>query len=81
MSNPWIDCLTIEELEAYHILTAKLDPHFAKQQRDFYESRDDRQLSVLAHQAWLCCDGSGYRLARSYLHHVRSTPSCNRSGS
>lgn len=63
---PWSHILSREEIEAQHALTASLDPHFAREQRQFYEGRTASQLAVLASQAWNSNDPDGYQMARSY---------------
>jgi len=67
IASAWNTILTAPELDAHYALTASLDPHFAKGERTFYESRTPTQLRVLAAQAWDCNDPTGYQLARSYL--------------
>ena len=64
--NRWSDLLDPAELEAQWALTAKLDPQHAKSSRTWWEERTADQLSVLEHQAWLCCDPGQYQLARTY---------------
>ena len=62
------------EIEAYHTLTAGIDPAFATGERAFYETRTAGQLRALMHQAWLCNQGDAYLLARSYLAQKGETP-------
>ena len=69
-ASAWNTILTAPELDAHYALTASLDPHFAKGERTFYESRTPTQLRVLAAQAWDCNDPTGYQLARSYARGV-----------
>lgn len=64
--NKWTDLLTADQLYLFHADVAKLDPNFARKQRDFYESRTAPQLDALASQAWLCNEGESYQLAKSY---------------
>ena len=66
MNNQWSHILTAAELDAHWALTAKLDPRFARQCREFYESRTASQLRVLVAQSWDCCEPTGYQLARSH---------------
>lgn len=63
----WVDVLDVPALEARFALTASLDPRFARAERAFYQGRTVNDLKALAHQAWLCCEGDAYQLARSYL--------------
>lgn len=65
-NSPWVHLLTAEELEARHALTARLDPGFAKREREFWETRTAAQLRVLEHQALRCADADQYQRARSY---------------
>ena len=64
--SAWSTVLTAAELDAYHSSTAALDQSFATKQKEFYEAQTVGSLSALMHQAWLCNDGDGYQLARSY---------------
>ena len=65
-ASAWNTILTAPELDAHYALTASLDPHFAKGERTFYESRTPTQLRVLAAQAWNCNAPTAYQLARSH---------------
>jgi hypothetical protein len=65
--NPWTNILTAEQIEASHAATAKLDPAFARRDRDFYRARTANELRSLAAQAWNCCNADSYQMARSYL--------------
>lgn len=67
MTSKWVDTLSVEEIEANFKLTASLDPAFAAQAREFYETRTPSQLKTLAAQAWNCNDADGYQMARSFL--------------
>lgn len=67
MTNKWINPLTAEQLEAQHALAARLDPAFAKADREFWESRTEPQLRVLKAQAWDANDADGYQRANTYL--------------
>lgn len=65
--NLWTDILTAEQIEASHAATAKLDPRFARQDREFYRAQTANQLRGLAAQAWNCNSPTAYQMARSYL--------------
>lgn len=65
--SKWVDILTVEELDALYALTAKIDPSFARQDREWWESRSIAQLSALKHQAWLTNDADQFQRAGSYL--------------
>jgi hypothetical protein len=65
--SPWIYILSAAELKAHYALTAKLDPRFAKQEREFYEGRTVPQLHVIKAGAWNANELTSYQLARSYL--------------
>lgn len=62
----WTHILTPAEIDTHHSNVAALDPNFASQQKQFYEAQTIGGLSALMHQSWLCNDGEGYQLARSY---------------
>lgn len=66
-SDQWNKVLSASELAASHAATAVIDPRFAKGDEAFYRSRSVNQLRALVHQAWLCCEPTGYQMARSYL--------------
>jgi hypothetical protein len=68
MTKPsqWSHILNRQEIDAYHSLTASIDPSFAAKDRAFYESRTDAQLDTLAAQAWNSNQPTPYQLARSY---------------
>lgn len=66
-SNPWGHVMTAEEIEAYHALTASLDPRFAASERQWYEGRTANQLKADMASAWWGNLASSYQLARSYL--------------
>ena len=65
--SKWTHTLSPAELEARYALTYRLDPRFARSEREFWESRTTNQLAVLAHQAWLCNDADAYQVAKSLL--------------
>lgn len=65
--NQWSDILTSAQIEASHAATAKLDPAFAKRDREFYRVQTANQLRALAAQAWNCNSPTAYQMARSYL--------------
>lgn len=62
----WTTILGADELAAHYALTASLDPAFARQSRDFYESRTEAQLEAMAAGAWIANDVDGWQLARSW---------------
>lgn len=64
--NPWTEILTPEEIDAYHRMTATLDPAFAAQERAWYLARTADELRTLTAQSWNSNDSSSYRLSRSY---------------
>lgn len=65
-ASRWTHILSAAELTALYELTASLDPAFAREWRDFYESRTEAQLESLAAGAWLCNDDDGWQMARSW---------------
>lgn len=67
MTSCWTTVLSKAELLASYELTASLDPRFAREERDFYESRTPAELRSLMAQAWLCNEDCRYQKARSYL--------------
>ena len=64
--SQWTHIMTATEINAFHALTASLDPRFAKGEREFYASRTKPQLETLAAQAWWGNEPTPYQLARSY---------------
>lgn len=64
--SQWSYVMSRKEVDAYHALTASLDPSFARREREFYESASVSALQAVASQAWNCCEPTGYQLARSY---------------
>lgn len=67
MKSPWSHILTPEEIDAYHALTASIDPRFARAERAEYQAMTAAQLRVAMSRAWLCNEACRYQLARSYL--------------
>jgi hypothetical protein len=67
MTNAWTDILTPAQLAANYALTATLDPVFAIQEKEFWESRSVAQLHSIRYGAWYANDNHGYQMARSYL--------------
>jgi hypothetical protein len=65
--SPWVDILSRAELEAYHRLTASLDPGFAERERAWWEGRTAGELRSTRGGAWYANDTHGYQMARSYL--------------
>lgn len=65
--NLWTETLDASGLAAHYAVTAKLDPRFAREEREFYETRSAAQLRALAAGAWNANNSTGYMLARSYL--------------
>jgi len=65
--SQWSHVLTAAEIEAQFALTASLDPSFARQQREWYETRTVAQLKGAAAGAWTANDSDGYQLARSFI--------------
>lgn len=65
--SQWSQILTTAEINAYHALTASLDPAFAAKERAWYESRTVNQLKSSAAQAWDWNHPTAYQLAKSYL--------------
>ena len=63
----WTDLLSREELDAQYALCATIDPAFARQDREWWESRTIPQLRVLRAQAWNIPDGDQWQRACSYL--------------
>lgn len=66
MTSQWLKVLSPAEIDAYHALTATLDPAFAKREKEFYLSQTSDRLRVLAAQSWNANDSTGYQMARSY---------------
>lgn len=64
--DAWKDILTVDQIVERHELTAKIDPSFARDEREFWETRIPFQLRAMVAQAWDCNDPSQYQLARSY---------------
>lgn len=62
----WNTILTAVELDAYHAMTAKLDPRFAREEQAWYKGRTAAQLRSDAAGAWNCNNSTAYQLARSY---------------
>lgn len=62
----WTQILTKQEIEAYHTMTAKLDPAFARQEREWFERQTKAKLETEASYAWQGNQGHAYQLARSY---------------
>lgn len=71
--SDWQTILTPEEIDAYHRMTAIIDPAFAAQDRAWYQARTANQLRALASESWNCNEGGAYQLARSYLAKLEST--------
>ena len=65
--SQWTHVLTPEEVSALYALTESLDPRFARQEREFYETRNENDLRALITGAWHANDADGYQRARSYL--------------
>jgi len=65
--SPWTHVLSAAELDAQFALTASLDPSFARQQREWYETRTIAQLKGAAAGAWTANEPDGYQLARSFI--------------
>jgi hypothetical protein len=65
--NHWGETLSAEQLEARYALTASLDPVFARDDRQYWESRTASQLRTLAAGAWCANQGEQYQMARTYL--------------
>lgn len=65
--SPWTHILSAAELDAQFALTASLDPRFARQQREWYETRSIAELKGAAAGAWNACEPDGYQLARSFI--------------
>lgn len=65
--SQWSHVLSQAEINAYHALTASLDPAYASGERAWYESRTVNQLKVAAAQAWDANIPTAYQLAKSYL--------------
>lgn len=63
----WVKIINAAEIAAYHAMTAKIDPRFAKSEAAFYASCTANRLRVLIAQAWDCNDSTAYMVARSYL--------------
>lgn len=63
----WGTIATPAELDAYHALTASLDPRFAASEIAFYQARTAPELRVLASQAWHANIRCAHVLAKSYL--------------
>lgn len=62
-----MNVLTPEEIDAYHRMTATIDPASAARDRAWYLARTSAELRVAAARAWDCNDGHGYKMACSYL--------------
>ena len=65
-ADTWNTLLTAEQIETKFASTAKLDPAYAKEQREFYQTRSPKELRALALQCWLCNDAEYYQLTMSY---------------
>lgn len=65
--SQWSHILTAAELDEQFALTASLDPSFARQQREWYETRTIAQLKGAAAGAWTANEPDGYQLARSFI--------------
>lgn len=65
--SQWSHILTAAEIDAQFALTASLDPSFARQQREWYETRTTNELRSAMNGAWNANDSDGYQLARSFL--------------
>jgi hypothetical protein len=63
----WNTILSPEQIEAFHNRTAKIDPRFAKEDRDFMNARSVAELHALAAQSWLTNQKTPYVMARSYI--------------
>jgi hypothetical protein len=62
----WNTVLTAEQIEEYFQLTYKLDPRFARLEREFWQSRTAPQLAALAAGAWRSNDRETFVMAKSY---------------
>jgi hypothetical protein len=65
--SQWTRILTAAELDTLFALTAKLDPRFARQQREWYEARTVQELRSHMNGAWNANDSDGYQMARSFI--------------
>ena len=65
--SQWSHILTAAELDEQFALTARLDPSFARQQREWYEARTVQELRSHMNGAWNANDSDGYQLARSFI--------------
>lgn len=77
----WNTILTAEEIQSYEQNLERIDPLFARAQREYYREASFNQLSIAADRAFQCNDLDGYVLARSYRankEHTRRTINCTR---
>lgn len=62
----WVEILTKEQISEYHDLTAKVDPGFARRDKEFMEAQTVSFHDGAAKGAWDACDGERFQLHRSY---------------
>lgn len=65
--SQWSKVLNAAEIEAQFAFTAKLDPSFARGQREWYNTRTINELRSAMTGAWNCNESESYQLARSFL--------------
>lgn len=65
--SQWSHVLNAAEIEAIFALTASLDARFAREQREWYDTRTAGELRSAMNGAWNSNDSDGYQLARSFL--------------
>lgn len=63
----WTGPYTIDRANELHALTRRVDPAFARQSEEWWQSRTRGQLLAERANRWNCNDGDGYMLANCYL--------------